>query len=426
MTTRPSRRPRYSQPLPRGSTSTIQIARKWDELQFDRRIESDPDLLRILEKHDFSDLRVPVPLQLRYTPGRRWTDEEFRECRKAWESGISLTLIAASLNRNPQDMIYRLLDYCGQNGLEFTQKGRSEGSANWTPKVAACAQELFAAGLPAWKIASLFRVDFEHVEKELFLRRIDYGHKKQNPFAINTSHKYITNKRVLETSTLKVNEALDAFAGEGKTTRIINSYFPAASILAVETNAETFLRAQESCWPSRVTWVHDDNRKVLIDCQSSNRRFDLIDLDPFVSCAEQLPLIWELLNEDSLLFLTFGGEYRRSFITTNRKAIATRYGFNDPTSGNSDYLEEVPYFFLGWVAKQASDHSYSFDVLRAVRYANNCRFWLRTRLDSSAENWKRKHVVAERGGFKFQGFRLPRFAEVRKDLYSESQKSLFE
>jgi hypothetical protein len=117
---------------------------------------------------------------------------------------------------------------------------------------------------------------------------------------------------------------------------------------------------------------------------------------------------------------------RESFITTNRKAIATRYSFDDPTANNSDYLEEVPYFFLGWVAKQASEHSYSFEVLRAVRYANNCRFWLRTRLDSSAENWKRKHVVADRGGFKFQGFRLPRFAEVRKNLYSESQKSLFE
>lgn len=423
---RRARKPRYSRPLPNGSSGTIEIARSWESMSSDRKVESDLDFLQILLDHGFSEIQVPVPLQRRYTIGRRWTDEEFTACRKAWEAGTSLTLIAASLNRNPQDMIYRLLDYCSENSLEFTERGRSEGSANWNPKVAGCAAALFAAGLPAWKIAVLFRVDFEHVEKQVFLGRGDYGHKKHNPFVINTSHKYLTNQRVLESTGLKVNTVLDAFAGEGKTTRIIHDTFPDAAILAIESDPETFRRAQAERWPTCVTWFCEDNRKVLVECRANNRRFDLIDLDPFVSCAEQLPLIWDLLNDASLLFVTFGGEYRRSFIGTNRKAIASRYGFLDETLGNSEYLEEVPYFFLGWVAHQASARSYSFEILRAVRYANNCRFWLKIYADTSVGEWRRHHLSEERGGYKFQALRLPRFAQLRRELDMREQQSLFE
>lgn len=421
-----TRKPRYSRPLPNGRSEGIQVARSWDALSLDRKKDSEPDFLQILAKHGFSDIPVPVPLKRRYTSGRRWTAEEFTACRTAWEAGMSLTLIAASLNRNPQDMIYRLLDYCHDNGLEFTERGRSAGSAGWSTSVAACAADLFAAGLPAWKIAALFRVDFEHVEKQVFLARADYGHKKHNPFAINTSHKYLTNQRVIESSGIKVVAVVDAFAGEGKTTRIIHRAFPHAEILAVESDPDTFQRAQANPWPACITWLCEDNRKVLRECRAGNRRFDLIDLDPFVSCAEQLPFVWDLLAEDSLLFLTFGGEYRRSFIGSNRKAIAARYGFLDETLGNSEYLEEVPFFFLGWVGHHASQHAYSFEVLRAVRYANNCRFWLRTRRDNAVTDWRREHISQERGGYKFHALHLPRFAEVRRELDMIDQKDLFE
>ncbi|NVM56654.1 MAG: hypothetical protein HWN51_00835, partial [Desulfobacterales bacterium] len=199
----------------------IIIPRSWSDLKLVSKDQCDPRFLAILEQCGFGHLQPVVPLKARYSQGRRWTKEEFRACFMSWQSGISLTLIAAALNRNPQDMIFRLLDYCDREGLDFTERGHSEGSTNWTPAVAECAKLLFEAGLPAWKIATLFQVDFEYVEKQLFLGRHDYGHNKKNPFGINTDHKHLVNTKVLADSGDNVRGALDAFAGEGKTTAIL-------------------------------------------------------------------------------------------------------------------------------------------------------------------------------------------------------------
>ena len=345
----------------------------------------------------------------------------------SWQSGISLTLIAAALNRNPQDMIFRLLDYCDREGLDFTERGHSEGSTNWTPAVAECAKLLFEAGLPAWKIATLFQVDFEYVEKQLFLGRHDYGHNKKNPFGINTDHKHLVNTKVLADSGDNVRGALDAFAGEGKTTAILEDFCPHAKILAIESDSRVFAKSQTRNWDSTTEWINQDNLAVISSLIKEGRHFDLVDLDPFVTCHAQLKEVWHLLRPKALLFVTFGGEYRRSFISSNRKAIAARYGFYSDTMDNKSYLELVPHFFLGWIAYLAMQNCFTFSILRAVRYANNCRFWLSMKQCSSrtAKEWFSKTVTAQHGGFRFDALRLPKFAEVRHELNERDQIALF-
>ncbi|MHC4476293.1 MAG: class I SAM-dependent methyltransferase [Planctomycetota bacterium] len=422
-----SRTPRYVKPLSHSGGPSIVIPNNWGELAQVPLSVCEPRFLAILENHGFAAVKPVIPLRNRYTRGRPWTREEFTACFNAWQSGLSLTLIAAALNRNPQDMIYRLLDYCHKRGIAFTEEGRSEGSEKWTPKVAECAAELFSAGLPAWKIAALFQVDFEYVEKQLFLKRDDYGHRKRNPFAINTRHKHLLNKQVISSSGLEIRQALDAFAGEGNTTTIISTLFPDAHILAIESDPRAFENAQKLTWGPNVDWIQEDNLDVMRRCIDSGQQFDLIDLDPFVTCHEQLRLVWPLLKASALLFVTFGGEYRRSFIASNRKAIVARYGFSDMRLPNKEYLEVVPFFFLGWVAQLASSNLFVFSVLRAVRYANNCRFWLRVERANrnTVKGWMAEHITSEDAGYRFQGLDLPRFAQVRHELDNQNQMRLF-
>src|SRR6476660_6788206 len=106
-----NRVPRYAKSLPAGN-HVPRIPGSWEELEPINKENCDPQFLKILANHGFTSVRLTVPLQRRYTRGRRWTEEEFTACFSAWRSGVSLTLIAAALNRNPQDMIYRLLDHC--------------------------------------------------------------------------------------------------------------------------------------------------------------------------------------------------------------------------------------------------------------------------------------------------------------------------
>ena len=421
------REPRYTSAL-RGGDHVPLIPASWDELKSVDAELCDCEFLDILKSHGFSYVKPPVPLLRRYTArSRRWTKEEFAACFDAWESGTSLTLIAAALNRNPQDIIYRLLDHCHRLGISFSEAGRSEGAKNWTPKVAECATRLFEAGLPAWKIAALFQVDFEHAEKKLFIGRAGYGHYKRNPFSINTAHKHLTNEQVLSRTDISIRDVFDAFAGEGKTTEIIARLFPSARVLACESDTGTLAAALQKSWEPNVTWVGSDNLLVFQNASDYSSKFDLIDLDPFVTCHQQLDLVWGLLRSQSLLFVTFGGEYRRSFIVSNRKAIARRYGFTNFEMSNADYLRFVPQFFLGWVAKLASSNLFSFSIVRAVRYANNCRFWLRLRRAArpDVDEWFSQNVIEENEGYCFRSLTLPRFADVRQELDNRDQLGLF-
>ncbi|MGR5487991.1 class I SAM-dependent methyltransferase [Vibrio alfacsensis] len=376
--------------------------------------EHDPSFINTLNKHGFGNLVVPVPLKGRYTRGRRWTAEEFEACYNAWSNGVSLTLIAASLNRNPQDMIYKLLDRCKEDGVKFTQKGRTEQTKNWTSQVKSCAEELFEQGLPAWKIAAIFQIEFEHVEKELFVNRKGYGHEKKNPFTINTDHKQFVNEAVIQGIEGEALEVLEAFAGEGRFTNILVDAESIGCITSVEVDKDTFENLSKNVTSADVNLINSDNLEYFKSI-AGEKKFDLIDLDPFVTCHEQLRIVWDFLKEDAYLFVTFGGEYRRSFIKTNRKSIYERYGFFDESSDNSEYLEIIPFYFLGFVAEQASKNGFEFEVLRAVRYANNCRFWLKVR-HAESKSWFSDKTEIDGKGVLFNGLHLPRFKEVRKEI----------
>lgn len=367
----------------------------------------------ILEKHGFHNLTISVPMQGRYIRGRRWTAEEFEACYLAWKKGVSLTLIAASLNRNPQDMIYKLLERCKRDNIKFTQKGRTESTKNWTQEVKNCAEELFEQGLPAWKIATIFQVEFEHVEKELFLNRKGYGHQKKNPFTINTDHKQFVNESIVQGIEKSGLEVLEAFAGEGRFTNILVDSESINQVTSVEMDEDTFTNLTKNVISNNVDFINSDNLTFFKNIK--DKKFDLIDLDPFVTCHEQLRIVWDFLCDESYLFVTFGGEYRRSFIKTNRKSIFERYGFLDEESDNSHYLEIIPYYFLGFVAEQAFKNGYEFDVLRSVRYANNCRYWLKVRR-SSSNSWLKEKTTKNDKGILFNSLHIPRFKEVRKEI----------
>ena len=395
------------------------IYANWEDIPSISNDLHDKKFLDILKKHELDKIKLVVPLKGRYTKGRKWQDSELEEIIKAWNDQTSITLISACLNRNPQDMIYKLLKYCKSKGIPFTQKGRSERSVNWNKQIRDCATELFEAGLPAWKIAAIFQVDFEHVEKEMFLKREHYGHDKKNPFGINTDHKQFVNKEFIKNSGIKIDRVFEPFAGEGRFTNILLEDKSIKEIVCIENNAETIVNFKNFVDDKRVKLIESDNLEYLK--AGTLGKFDLVDLDPFVTCNEQLPYVWGSLNNEALLCVTFGGEYRRSFIGTNRKSIATRYGFLDLELDNKEYLEVVPSYFIGHVAKLAYKNSFIFDIVRAVRYANNCRYWLKVKKESSwvCAEWYQSTAESNKGGIHYKNLVMPRFKEVRKEIDQE-------
>lgn len=413
------RQQRFTRPLKRTGIF-VQIPSKWEDLPLVSEDQHDPVFVEILARAGKSS-NSPVPLITRYSKPRPWSAEELDACVHAHEQRIPVALMSAALNRNPQDIIYRLLDVCHASEKAFREVGL--GCSRWTPEIKVLAKELFDAGLTAWRIGALFGVDFEGVEKVLFAGRTDYGHSKRNPFAICTDHKQEVNRETLRQSKMSPR-VLDAFAGEGRFAALIEDLFPTASQLCIEQNPDTFERAHNTrSWASQTRWILDNNIQVMKQLAAAGEQFDIVDLDPFVSCRDQIDLTWPLLKNPSSLFVTFGGEYRRSFIRTNRQAIGRRYGFYDAALSNSEYLEIVPSFFLGWLASQASRHGFIFDVECCVRYPNNCRFWLtmNRREPLTCQAWLNEHASPDLNGFRWGDLRLPRFSELRAKAPTRSR-----
>ena len=262
-------------------------------------------------------------------------------------------------------------------------------------------------------------MEFEFVEKQLFSKRVGYGHEKKNPFGINTDHKQLVNETVLNSIPKKGLKVLEAFAGEGRFTRILEDCEKIVSIVAIESDTETFKKLKINVRAEKVDLINDDNLNFF---KTSSNKYDLVDLDPFISCHEQLAQVWRVLESESFLFITFGGEYRRSFIKTNRKSIANRYGFSDSDLENPEYLEVIPSYFLGFVAKLAFENNFSFELIRSVRYANNCRFWLKVDKNESPYEWFTDSVTQQANGWKFENLRIPRFKEIRNEIDRAKKK----
>lgn len=407
------RKRRFSKSLT-ASGHTLFIPSKWEELSIQETTAHEEQYLSILAKHKIP-ARSPVPLVSRYSKPRRWTAEELAACVSAHGSGVPIALMSAALNRNPQDIIYRLLDECSASGIQFSEVGL-KAPHNWNEQTISAGRELFEAGLTAWRVAALFGVDFEGVEKTLYMGREGYGHTKKNPFAICTDHKQLVNAELLRIIP-SPSTALDAFAGEGRFAEQLIAAHPTTQLTCVEQDERACQAAAERReWPENVVWLQSDNMPVLARLRQEKRRFDLIDLDPFVSCRDQVDHVWSLLNDHATLLVTFGGEYRRSFIGTNRKAIARRYGFFDEVTLNSDYLEIIPSYFYGWLAKEAANNGFILQTHCAIRYPNNCRFWLTaTRSEKKqCRDWCADNIDERNSGYFWKNLYVPRFSEVRK------------
>lgn len=410
-------RNRYVQPLPRVGVP-VTIEECWDRIEVAPEEAHERVFVEILSRHGLSPVNSPVPLVSRYSKGKRWTHEEFEACFSAYQRGVPLTQIAAALNRNPQDMIFRLMDRCRILGIPFREVSLPNASKRWTNFTNEVALELFHAGLTAWRIAVLFRVDFEQVEKAMFAARKGYGHDKKNPFIICTVHKRLVNREILSRYKHKVNNALNAFAGCGEFTAALSEIVPQASTVSVELDRDVFEVACKLTPAENHRWVNSNNLEEFQQLRKACQKFDCIDLDPFVTCHEQLGEVWHLAHDNCLLLVTFGGEYRRSFIGSNRLAIKRRYGFFSDTLNNRDYLEVVPSYFLGHIAGLSSAHGFVFEVVRAVRYPNNCRFCLDVRRVSisAAQNWLATSTVELDGGRTWRDLSMPRFSEVRHEF----------
>lgn len=348
----------------------------------------DAEMLGILRQHGFPVCDLPVELRGRYTKARRWTNEELNEAYSRWEQKETFNEISRALNRNPQDIIFKLLDVCKEKGVRFTEAGRSAGSKNWKPAVAACAEDLFRAGLPAWKIAVLFDVDFEHVEKQLFAGREDYGHKKLNPFAICTDHKRDLNIRILEEVGFTGDRVFEGYAGEGLSTKRYSDYLKPNVIDAVEADADTFDRLKHSsiAYPDVNPILGNARHELLRGVVDGVAKYDLIDLDPFVTCYDALGPALEMLNPGGLLFVTFGGEYRRCFIETNRKTIAKRYRAHLFGLDNKEVFAETPRYMLGELAEKAFTLGLLLEPLVLIRYPMVVRAYLRVNQPKSVSD----------------------------------------
>lgn len=418
------RAPRYKRELLR-SGAPVHIPAHWDDLSPVPRTAHDPALLAIAVSAGIPRSRLTIPLIARYRSGRPWSHEELASAYEAWSAGASITLIAAALNRSPQDIIYRLLDECTRRGVRFTETNRTTAHESWKAEDEPLARELYERGVAAWRIAVLLRVDFGVAEKRLSSKRSGYGHKKLNPFAINTEHKLWLNDAILGDSQVLVHRALDSFAGQGYTTSLMVRHFPSAEIHAVDCDGDALAVAKRRVQSERVRWWHGDNRTILPELQKTHGTFDLIDLDPFVSCADQLPLALPLLSDHSLLFVTFGGEYRRSFIGSNRSSIHSRYGFDGSGLSNTQYLEEVPHYFAGHLHSLLRTRRLVATPLAAVRYANICRFWFEVRRTTTAlaERHFRSACNESERGTRWNGT-LRRFREIRSEFDKRSNTQL--
>ncbi len=420
----PARVKRFTQPL-KCSGIPVYIPSTWDELPIINIESHDPVFVEILKKHGLP-IKSPVPLIGRYSKSRRWSAEELAACLNAHDRGVPVALMSAALNRNPQDIIFRLLDERHGKPGGFKEVGL-KNSKKWTDILLSAGRDLFEAGLTAWRVAALFGMDFEGAEKLLYQGREGYGHVKKNPFAVCTDHKQIVNQAIIRRLS-NIRRCLEAFAGEGRFAKIITETYPKAELLCIEQDSGTFAKGIAAhAWASNVKWIEGDNLQVIQDLIKEKVKFDLVDLDPFISCCEQLKDVWHLLNDQAALFITFGGEYRRSFIGTNRLAIQRRYGWLNETLSNKDYLEIVPSYFFGWVANQAANNGFILKIEYCVRYANYCRYWTSVSKSSSEEcaSWLKSNVIENESGFLWKDLPIPRFAQVRykTDELSNGQKN---
>jgi 16S rRNA G966 N2-methylase RsmD len=125
----------------------------------------------------------------------------------------------------------------------------------------------------------------------------NYRFARANPIE---KEKLILNRLVAEQA--HFTSALDAFAGDGTSTRIFAS--KAKHILAVEKDRRFLQSAPARCKRCRISYAFADNLTVMP--LLSSHSFDLIDLDPYGSCYPQIELAAGLLKGNGVILVSSG------------------------------------------------------------------------------------------------------------------------
>lgn len=340
---------------------------------------------------------------------KRWTQKEKEDAYEDWVGGLSTFDLVCKYNRNPKDLGQALREVCKTKGVKFkhTRCARIDNKANWNKE---CAEELFKAGLPLWKVAIALDCEMTYVQRHL----INRGHEKKIN-QVSTEHKWFVNRQVLRNTHEKVSRALDAYGGLGHSAEIIHEVFPQAHIDVVEIDKETYEAGKERC--PTASWHLGDNLEFLEGCES---KYDFVDLDPFSNSYEQLKMIWGLLKSRGVFFLTLGGEYLNAPLYRNRVSIKGRYDFDPKDIEFKPYQDAFPYYFLGWVLKQANDHGFLLNVTRSVRYMSICRFWLTF---ERVEKARPQYTHDGKGYYPNFKITIPRFKDVRGEMNTPMRQS---
>lgn len=352
----------------------------WDDVLGDRVLGHEQKFIDILEAHGFADLPLAVPLAK--TPARRWTNSDIDQLVHLWdEESCSLHALSIALNRNPEDITYKLMGVYTDKGLTFSAAGRGVGSSNWTDAVADCAKELFAAGLPAWKIGATFGVDSTYCKAKLYDGRDGYGHHKMNSFDACSEHKRAVNAAMVKALKPNATTLLECFAGEGKSTLGYAEAMPyLVKAVAIDRNPETFhtLAGNTASLGEKVTVVQSAAKihlmRLILD--ENTGPFDVIDLDPFTSCAEEVPLAIELAKPGTLLFLTIG-EHRKAHTPSGILSLAQRHQAWPDDTSSTTMGAEAPRYILGEVARAALKQNYLLEPFLVIRYASIIRAYCR-------------------------------------------------
>jgi 16S rRNA G966 N2-methylase RsmD len=125
----------------------------------------------------------------------------------------------------------------------------------------------------------------------------NYRFRRRNPIE---REKLTINRLVART--LKPERVLDAFAGDGTSTRIFARY--AAQVLAIEKDGGNIDRLLTLRNTRKLTVARSNNLSVLPLLEAHS--FDLVDFDPYGSCYPQLEYAARLVSHEGAILITSG------------------------------------------------------------------------------------------------------------------------
>jgi hypothetical protein len=119
-----------------------------------------------------------------------------------------------------------------------------------------------------------------------------HPYRRGNPIE---SEKLAINEAIVEA--IRPRSVLEAFAGDGTSTQIFSRY--ADSVFAIEKDNEQAVQFLKTIRDPKVLFTNGDNLRAMRLLSSNS--FDLIDLDPYGSCYQQIEECVRLLRKPGVI-----------------------------------------------------------------------------------------------------------------------------